>query len=67
MRYTRLTTLAVTSQHPQRDSASQYLSQVLVDANVLNQGVPTPTQRLIGIYNFGAVSVTSESSSSHPA
>ena len=43
--------LAVSSQHPR----GQYLSQVLVDTNVLNQGITIPTQRLISIYNFGAV------------
>ena len=39
-----------------RDFASQYLSQVLVDTNVLNQGVTAPTQRHIRVDNFGAVS-----------
>ena len=47
-----------------RDSASQYLSQVLVDTNILNQRVMAPTQRLISVYNFGAVSPFRKNSSS---
>ena len=51
----------------QRDLASQYLSQVLVDTNVLNQGVTASTQRLISAYNSGAVSPLCKNSSSRPA
>ena len=49
------------------NSAFQYLSQVLVDTNVVKQGITAPTQRLIGVYNFGAVSPFRENSSSRPA
>ena len=50
-----------------KDYASQYLSQLLVDTNLLNQGVIPLTRRLISIYNFGEVSLTHENCSSRPA
>ena len=58
---------SMSSRAAQRDSASQYLSQVLVDKNVLNQGITTLTQHLTSVYNFGAVSPFCENSSSRPA
>ena len=58
---------STSSRAARRDLASQYLYQVVVDTNVLNQGVPAPTQRLISSYNFGAVSPFRENSSSRPA
>ena len=56
----------MSSRAAQRDSTSQYLSQVLVDTNV-NQGVTALTQRLVSMYNFGAVSLLCKNSSSRPA
>ena len=50
-----------------KDYAYQYLSQLLVDTNLLNQGVIPSTRCLISIYNFEAVSPTHENCSSCPA
>ena len=47
--------------------ASQYLCQVLVDTNVLNQSITAPTQHLVSMYNFAVVSLTRKNSSTHPA
>ena len=41
--------------------------QVLVNTNVLNQSITVLTQRLINIYNLGAVSSFCENSLSLPA
>ena len=57
---------STSSRAAQRDSASQYLSKVLVGTNVLNQSVTAPTQRLISIYNFGAVIPSRETLSCPP-
>ena len=59
----------MSSRAARRDLVSQYLSQVLVNTNVLNQGVTVPTQRLIStfMYNFGVVSPFRKNSSSRPA
>ena len=59
--------VATSSKAARRDSAFQYPSQVLVDTNVLNQGVTALTQHLISAYNFGAVSPFRVNSSSRPA
>ena len=48
------------SRAARRDSASQYLSQFLVDTNVLNQGDTAPPERLINICTFGAVNLVQE-------
>ena len=58
---------STSSSMAQGDLASQYLSQVLVDTSILNQGITAPTQRLITIYNFGAVSSARKNSLSRPA
>ena len=59
--------LSTSSREVRRNSASQYLSQVLVNKNILNQGVTTPTQHLTSIYSFEAVSLFRENSLSRPA